>query len=705
MHDLSARYPLLRRRRRRSTQRGPDHARRMPLRLLAVLVLAALVLGGIVILARRASAPDPARAYEEGVAALARGNYSAARNHALIAAVGTDDPARANVLLGRVNLLMEDGSAAEAALNRAVAAGLPAARINPLLAEAFLLQGDPDRALATASRAAGPMAAEARRVRALALAAKGDLAGATAQLTGLVNADPRNSRANGDLARLRMEAGDVLGAEVAARSALAVDPTNLGAVVVAGQVIRSRYGLVAALPWFARALESDAYYYPALIEYAATAGDAGQYGIMLDASRKALATRPGSVPALYLQAVLAARAGKRDLARAMLAKTGDDGIDIPGVVLLAGLLAYADGAYEQAVVSFREIVGRQPMNLVARRLLGASLLRTGDVRGALDTLRPMALRSDADSYTLMLVARAFEANGERDWAARFLDRANRPAIGDPSPFASDLVAAAAAAAVARAPDDPALAVANVRSLLEAGEPGAAQRAADVVANASRGASDAQLLAGDVHAATGQWSAALERYRLAADLRFDGPSLLRLSEAAVRAARPRDGAGALTLYLSQNPHALLGYRLLGNLQLASGDWDAAVTTLEELRSGGAQRDAFVLAQLAQAYTEAGDPQSGLAYARRAYGMLPMNPGVADAYGWALYETGNIEGALQLLAKAVALAPGDPAIRWHEAQALAEAGRTAAAQRAIRSLLGDSRFQPRAPAEALLRAIGG
>jgi predicted Zn-dependent protease len=502
-----------------------------------------------------------------------------------------------------------------------------------------------------------------------------------------------------------MDAGDVLGAEAAARAALTIDPSNLSAIVTAGQVIRSRYGLVAALPWFARALEADAYYYPALIEYAATAGDAGRYAIMLDASRKALAARPGNVPALYLQAVLAARAGKRDLARAMLSKIGDAGVEVPGVVMLAGLLAYADGAYEQAVVSFREIVGRQPMNLVARRLLGASLLRSSDVRGALDILRPMALRADADSYTLMLVARAFEANGERDWAARYLDRASRPEIGEPSPFASDTGVAAAAAAVAREPEDPALAVTYVRSLLEEGDPGAALSAAEAVANVSPGAADAQLLAGDARAATNQWAAAMERYRLAADLRFDGPALLRLSEATARTGRLRDGAAALTLYLSQNPQALPAYRLLANLQVASGEWESAAATLETLRGAGAQRDAFVLAQLARAHTEAGDPRTGLSFARRAYALLPMNPGVADAYGWALYETGDLEGAGQLLAKAVALAPDVPEVRWHQAQVLAEAGDKAAAQRLLRQLLGDARFSQRAAAQALLRAISG
>lgn len=703
MHEVSARYPMLRRRRRRSTGTR-SRVRVVSRRVVAVLLLAALVLGGLVMLARRASAPDPARAYADGIAALKRGNYSAARNHALVAVTGSEQ-ARSNVLLGQVDLLMESGAAAEAAFSRAVSAGMPAGQVRHLFAEAYLLQGDADRALATAGRVAGAFAADGQRVRARALAANGDPAAASALLTAITRANPRDSKALGDLARLRMDAGDVLGAEAAARAALTIDPSNLSAIVTAGQVIRSRYGLVAALPWFARALEADAYYYPALIEYAATAGDAGRYAIMLEASRKALAARPGNVPALYLQAVLAARAGKRDLARAMLSKIGDAGVEVPGVVMLAGLLAYADGAYEQAVVSFREIVGRQPMNLVARRLLGASLLRSGDVRGALDILRPMALRADADSYTLMLVARAFEANGERDWAARYLDRASRPTIGEPAPFASDTGVAAAAAAVAREPEDPALAVTYVRSLLEEGDPGAAVRAAEAVANVSPGAADAQSLAGDARAATNQWAAAMERYRLAADLRFDGPVLLRLSEATARTGRLRDGAAALTLYLSQNPQALPAYRLLANLQVASGEWESAAATLETLRGAGAQRDAFVLAQLARAHTEAGDPRTGLSFARRAYALLPMNPGVADAYGWALYENGDLEGARQLFAKAVALAPDVPEVRWHQAQVLAEAGDKAAAQRLLRQLLGDARFSQRAAAQALLRAISG
>ncbi|MCD2314607.1 tetratricopeptide repeat protein [Sphingomonas sp. IC-11] len=705
MIEEGRRYPLLRRRRRSRTgaSAGMGKASWRMARVVAMLVVTALVLAAIVLVARRASRPDPDEALRASFAALKRGNYSAARNHALVAADGPD-AGRGNAVLGRVYLLLGDGAAAEGALNRAVAAGMPRARLHQLLADAYLLQGNADRALSEAAHASGRYAAYAARVRARAMATKGDVPGATALLNTILSRSPNDASAWADLGRIRMAAGDVAAADLAARRAVALAPASLDAIVLSGEVVRSRYGLTAALPWFGRALELDAYYLPALIQYAATAGDAGQYTGMLQATRRALAARPNHPQALYLQAVMAARAGNRDLARALLGRMGDAGLAMPGVVLLTGMIAYADGAYEQAVVSFREIVGRQPMNLVARRLLGASLLRSGDARGALDVLRPIAVRADADSYTLALVGRAFEATGERDWAARFLDRAARPALADPELFASDGSTGTLAAAVAGAPGDPAIAVAYVRSLLDAGEVAAAEQRARAIATASPGAPEAQLLAGDILAIQRRFGPALVRYRQAANLRFDMPALLRLAEAANRTGDGREAVSALSLYRAQNPQAIAAHRALANLQLGARDWTGAVETLERLRHNVGERDALIHAQLAYAYTAAGDPQGGAEHGRTAYQLSPMNPAASDAYGWALYEAGDTGAALQLLEKAAKLAPAHAGIRWHLGQALAEAGRTVEARQAITQVLRDPGFPDRAPAAALLKLLG-
>src|SRR3546814_13277866 len=60
----------------------------------------------------------------------------------------------------------------------------------------------------------------------------------------------------------------------------------------------------------------------ALIEDAATLGDLGRMRAMLAVTRRAIAADPAHPRAYYLQAVLAARAGRFDLARVLLPKTG-----------------------------------------------------------------------------------------------------------------------------------------------------------------------------------------------------------------------------------------------------------------------------------------------------------------------------------------------------------------------------------------------
>lgn len=704
MGEATHTYPLLRGRRKR---RGvllarPAWLSARTVRLAGVLLIAVALVGGIVLLARRVSAPDPRVELATGLRMFERGNYTAARTHVQAATAARPDWGLAQAVLARVHLALGEGVAAEGALNRATAAGMPARRLHHLFADAWLQQGDADRAADEAARAAPAYASYAARVRSRALAAMGDVPAATRGLQALVADAPPDADAWTDLAQVRLDAGDVMAADQAVQQSLAIDPDAPEALTLRAQVIRSRYGLIAALPWFEAALKRDAHFYPALIEQAATLGDAGRNEAMLDATRAALEAKPGDPRALYLLAVLAARADRFDLSRAILGKIGGNG-SMPGVLLLGGALDQAAGKYEQAVMKWRELVARQPMNIVARRLLGAALLRSGDAQGALDTLEPVATRPDADSYTLTLVARAFEASGRRGLAAGFLDRAARQAASITPSFGEDVGLAALAQAMANAPDDPGVAVSYVRGLIYAGDTAGADTRAQAIAAASPGTPAAQLLVGDVLAARGDFRRAFDAYARAADLRFDAPTLLRMAEAGERGGRRGAGAEALALYLGQNPNSTVARRVLANLQLNARDWTGAIETLEGLRGALGPRDVIVLAQLGYAYTGAGDPQTAKAYARTAYRLSPMNTAATDAYGWALYESGDTGAALQLLTKAVVLAPRDTGVRWHLGQALAEAGRKGGARAAIAAALSDPSFRDRTAAEALLKAL--
>ena len=603
----------------------------------------------------RQPAPDPARSLANAERTLAAGNYSAARNNAQAAVKAAPRLAAAQVVLARAYLELGDGGAAEAALIRARDAGTSPDRLHALQAQARLLQGDPDGALAEAAKAAAPDADDATRIRALALAAKGNIAGAQALLEGVLEHAPRDAAVWTALGRIRIDAGDIGDAADAASRAAALAPWEPAALVLQGEVVRNRYGLAAALPWFDAALKRDAYYPPALIDQAATLGDLGRNTAMLASARALMAARPGDPRALYFEAVLAARAGRIDLARSLLSLTGDAVDYLPGAILLGGAIDYMQGKDEQAIGKWRRLQQMQPLNIGVRRLLAAALLHSGDAAGARDMLRPIVLRADADAYSLRLAARAFELTGDRATAAALIDRAQTGGGGAAPTFASIDDIGTLQAGAAQAPNDPTYAIGVMRGLIDQGDIAGATAHARALVAESPGAPAAQLALGDALVAAGRYADAIQPYARAADLSFDEPTMLRLVDADGRAGHTREAAATLALYLAQNPQSVTARRLLGHLQVVGGQFDAAIETLETVRNMIGDRDVALLADLAVAYAGAGDDDVARRYAASAYAMAPMNPGVADAYAVALTAAGDSDGARQLIAKAAALAP--------------------------------------------------
>ncbi|MGI4732334.1 MAG: tetratricopeptide repeat protein [Janthinobacterium lividum] len=686
MVEEPSRYPLARRRRRGPLRRlsaglgrgaraivahlqnRSAQARRRA-GALAILIVAAGVAGWLV---HRSHRPDPMAELAMAQATLRQGNQSAAHRHAQTAAAADPRLRAAHVMLARVALVQGDGVLAEGELTRAAAIGGGA---DPaMLAEARFLQGDADGAIDLAAKAAPGEAAAAGRITARAQAANDDVPAAEATLRRVLARFPGDALAWRDLARIRFDAGDVLGATDAAGRALALAPKATGGdpdlLVLEGEIVRRRYGLAASVPWFRAALAHDAYHVPALLAVAATLGDMGRNAEMLDATRRALAARPGEPRALYLQAVLAARAGQPDLARAMMAHAGGAMDHVPGGLLLNGVLAAEASQWERAIAAWRELVAVQPYDIVARRLLGMALLRSGDPRGALDTLRPVAQRDDADGYTLSLAARAFEATGDRAMAAALLDRAASPLPStNPQPFGSDDDVSTQRQAVGEDGTDPSRVVELVRSLIEAGRLPEALTLARSLAGAGPGAPEAWRLVGDVQAATNRPADAAVAYARAADLSFDEPTMLRLVSAQAAAGQPIPAARTLALYLAQNPASVPAARMVAGLQVRAGDWPRAIATLERLRAQIGNRDAGLLTQLSAAYLGAGDAAAGQAFGRAAYRLQPMNAATADAYGWASFARADDTMARDLLRKASILAPRDAGIAAHRAAATA------------------------------------
>lgn len=679
---------------------NPDRSIRALLGLGGLTVVAGVLatLGGV--LPARADAADGRAKLAQALGAFEGGHWTVARDRALAATEADPASGFAQAVLARMYLALGDGRAAHQAIDRALKAGFDPARIHQLLAHARLLQGDPAGAIADADRAAPRYRGYADRIRAQAVAAQGDVVAGLAALEARTAAAPRDAAAWVALGRMRMAAGDMVGAVNAAGSAVAADPASPDALRLRAETIRVQYGLLASLPWFEAALARDPYGHDALIDYAATLGDAGRAQAMLAATRRAMAVRPGSPHGLYLQAVLAARAGDYDTARSVLDKAGRGLAGSPGALLLSASIAIAQGAHAQAAVPLRELVARQPTNITARKLLSQALLQSDSAREAFAVILPAAQRGDADSYTLTLAARALERIGDRANAAPLLDRAAATARGRATAFAGTGEVAALANAAQRRPGDPAMALPYIRALMVTGDNGGALTAAQAVADANPGAPAAQVILGDALAAAGRPADAAVAYARAAATRFDEATMLRLVDARDRAGQRPAASATLSLFLSQNPGNVAALRLLGNWQVAAGAFAAAVETLESLRERVGDRDPAVLAMLANAYADTGEADAAQRYAAAAYALAPANPMVADALGWALYRADNVGAAVPVMVKAVRLAPGDAGIRWHMAQIADAAGSRAVAVANARAALANRDFTDRSAAQALI-----
>ncbi|MCW1381669.1 tetratricopeptide repeat protein [Novosphingobium sp. KCTC 2891] len=463
----------------------------------------------------------------------------------------------------RAALERRDPIAAEVVLRKAVDGGLPLDAVRAQLGEALLRQGE--RAEARRVLGGGAFTPDSAglgwRVRGQLELAEGNLGGAAQAFDRALEVIPGDADLWTEIASLRFSGGEQAQAVAAAAHAVELDPANPRALALRGMLIREQFGLVASLPWFEAALHIRPDDPGLLAEYAATLGDMGEYRAMLIVCRKIAQVDPKNPRPFFLQAVLAARAGKTDLARAILLKTGTALRDVPAAILLNGVLEYRSGNVNLAVEHFDRLVRLQPENMQGRALLARALERMGDVR-------QVARRFDADAhapyaspYLLATVGQAWIRLGDRSRGAVLLDRARLSGQRPPLALRPDQPLGALALRYAEAPQRAAVAVPYIRGLLAAGQRDAAQDVADRLRDANAGAAEAHLLAGDVRIVRGDVAGALADYEDGAAIRFNEPVLRRM-DAALRALGRHDEADGMTSrYLAQNPSSIAAMKLL------------------------------------------------------------------------------------------------------------------------------------------------
>ncbi len=567
--------------------------------------------------------------------------------------------AQAEVLLG-----LRDGAGAEAELDWAVQLGLDPAAVRHLYGHAYSLQGEAQKARDQLLTNDIPLKNQGYAARIMGKVAlqMGDEQLAGAAYNRAMELDGQNPDLWVDIARFRSRSGDQAGATNAVDEAVKLDPANIRALQYRGELLRFQFGLGAALPWFERALELDPNDVPLLTEYAATLGDMGRMTDMLVVARKIIALDGKNPRAFFMQAVLAARAGKYNLARRLMQQTGGLIDNVPAVLLVQGIIDHAEGNHNAAVDKFQRLVSIQPNNRQAQNLLARSLYLAGSAADAVDVLKPQVNRSGAAPYALWLAGRALESIDERGQAAGIMNRAAIHDFGRESAFMAAAPLSVLRAEAQRNPNDARVVVPYIRALYTAGDYDAAFAEAKRLQQGNRGASAAHILVADVAATMGNYDEAFDALEQARSIRFSEPVMLRLVE-VLRAKGEMQQAGEdLAQYLNHNPSSIAGLRWMAYAHLETESWAVAAHILENLRKRIGDNDALIMAGLTQAYTGLGQTEKAIAAGRIAYRVQPSSPVVTHLYGLALLaDNARQKDAISLLKKAVAIMPGNPVYR--------------------------------------------
>jgi tetratricopeptide (TPR) repeat protein len=529
-----------------------------------------------------------------------------------------------------------DGIDAEVKLQEALDQGTPRADVNALMGQALMAQDRRDRARPwlTPGRFSPATAAAGWRSLGLLERLDGNLPASGRAYDRALAIIPKDPSLWVEIGRLRYAGGEHRLAIEASEHALALDAASVRALEFRGQLVRDRYGLLAALPWFERAIVNDPKDVPVLLEYAATLGELGRASECVTVTRRVIQLSPKNPRAFYLQAALAARAGKYTLARGLLARTRGKLDAQPGVQMLRGVVEIAAGNTAAAAEALEAVLVARPDSLRARELLARAIVMGGQYRYATLRFSGEIARGQASPYLLTSVARAWEALGDRQRAGELLDRAARPA-GSPLRVLGD--------------------AGRIGQLLESGQTGSAQAAAETARRSDPGFYDAQALAGDVQLALGHGAEAQARYALAAEIRLPESLFLRRFAAYAMARDLKGGRDLVEGYLRQNPTSRPALRAAAQLAIGLDDFRRARSILSWLRDNGGEGDVELLCELSMVEARGGDIEAARTSALDAYGLQRASSLAAQALGYTdAMLGGRDEEARALLDKAEAIA---------------------------------------------------
>ena len=353
------------------------------------------------------------------------GQLQAAR--AFLRDIVASDPANmdAHFRLGSLQLRLGDPVAATKELRIARDMGMPPQDVSPLLAQAYLGQKMYKDLLAEFPTAGlpAPDAAALLTLRAMAQLALNDKAAATASVALAEQLAPDKVDPPIAAARIAYGRGDKDGAEKAIERALDIDPLSGEALSLKGLLATDRGENAKALEAYDAAMAAD----PGLINTRLNRANL-EVTMALDPQAKLdvdfiLADQPENAAALYLRAVLLARAKDYRGANIILQKIDPLLPEFPRGLYILALVKMNLGQDAQALETATQYVARNPTDLDGVKLLTSMYLGAGQIDKCIEILNATVAQGRADADIFFSLGQILVRTGQRQAAIPRLEQA------------------------------------------------------------------------------------------------------------------------------------------------------------------------------------------------------------------------------------------------------------------------------------------
>ncbi len=560
------------------------------------------------------------------------------------------DPGRASLHLGlgQIQLRLGQAAAAEHELRSAAAHGTNEQTLRPLLAQAVEAQGRNDDVLKdyTADGLAPEPAASVLVARAQAQLALGHQQEAAASIAQARQLQPKSFDVALAATQVAMTAKDWAQATTQIDDALALDPHNLRALTLRGQIQALSGKLTEAVASYGTAIDQaqkggdpNAVALPRLARAGLRAeiGDATGARADVDAVLK---DHPKWTPALFFSAQLYIRAADWRAADAALTAIGPVISNLPKGDLALAVVKANLGEPEQAMAAAERQAGHTPKDLAALKMLtrlDMAQHRPDRAAQVLTTARDAGVTLDPEA--LDLLSMAYSNAGQTGQAMGALQQAVASKPEDAGP--AHLVATGPHADDAPSTEKtlghaPPMAPTGAQG---AGAQGAGQAAAALVA--------AALRAGNID----QAAAALDRLRAAKG----NPGEIALLEGTVKLAQV-DLPGSQQAFeraVSLDPKSLFGQISLARVMAMQGQTESAVARLTNVLAADHSNISAISTMVALRIA-AGQPDKAVAAAEAANQATPGNVGIVRELARLYLATKQPQKALTVLDSAAGTA---------------------------------------------------